>query len=166
LNQHTQQLINNLSCLFILPRFAQDQQYNQLLIAFSYSLIRSNASTNLIYSSPARPLDNLTLNAFRIYWRDILFAYIINHNHSSIKSLALDTFARQTSIHPRDILSSLYSYGFIVPHPTDKSSVYLLNNAYRTMTSLNLHTRNKFLFLDMNLINTDDEKEMMIDKQK
>jgi len=119
-----------------------------------------------MYSSPARPLDNITLSAFRIYWRDILFAYIINHNHSSIKSLALDIFARQTSIHPRDILSSLYSYGFIVSHPTDKSSVYLLNNAYRSMTSLNLQMKNKFLFLDMNLININDEKKIIIDKQK
>jgi hypothetical protein len=120
-----------------------------------------------MYSSPARPLDNPTLSAFRNYWRDILFAYIINHNHSSIKSLALDVFARQTSIHPRDILSSLYSNDFIVLHPTDKSSVYLLNNAYRSMTSLNLHnTRNKFLFMDMNLFNNNDEKKIITDKQK
>lgn len=112
-----------------------------------------------MYSSPARPLDNPILFVFRNYWRDILFAYIINHNYSSIKSLALDTFARQTSIHPRDILSSLHSNGSIVPHPTDKSSVYLLNKAYRSMTSLNLHTRTKFQFMDMVLINNDDKKK-------
>jgi hypothetical protein len=105
-----------------------------------------------MYTSPARPLDPIALSAFQIYWRNILFAYIINHHHSSIKSLALDIFARQTSVHPRDILSTLYSNDFIVPHPTDKSSVYLRNNVYHSMTSLNLHQRNKFLFLDMNLI--------------
>jgi hypothetical protein len=94
-------------------------------------------------------MDNITLSAFRIYWRDILFAYIINHNYSSIKSIALDTFARQTSIHPRDILSSLYFNGFIVQHPTDKSSVYLLKNVYHSITSLNLYPKNKFLLMDM-----------------
>ena len=167
LNQQIQQQsINNLSCLFILPPFVQHQQYNQCLIAFSYSLIRSNDSTNLMYSSPARPLDNLTLSAFRNYWRNILFAYIINHNYSSIKSLALDILARQTSIHPRDILSSLHSNGSIVPHPTDKSSVYLLNKAYHSMTSLNLHTRTKFLFMDMDLINNDDKKKTTHDNLK
>lgn len=120
-----------------------------------------------MYSSPARPLDNITLSSFRAYWRDVILAYIINQNHSSIKTIALDAFSRQTTIHPRDILSSLYSYNFIVLHPTDTSSVYLLNNAYHLMTSLNLYIRNKLLFMDMKLIVSDNnEKKMMIDKQK
>ncbi|CAF0992993.1 unnamed protein product [Rotaria sp. Silwood1] len=164
-NQHVQQSINNLSCLFILPPFAQHQEYNQLLIAFSYFLIRSNASENLIYSSPARPLNIISLSAFQIYWRDIVLAYIINHNPSSIKTITLDTLARQTFIHPRDILSSLYSNGFIVPHPNDKSSVYLLNNAYQSISSRNLHIRNKSLFMNMKLINTNDENKIMTDKK-
>lgn len=154
-------MINNLSHLFILPSYNQQEKYNQCLISYSYFLIRSNTSTNQMYSSPIRPLDNITLVAFRNYWRDILFNYIINHNHSSIKPLALDTFARQTSIHPRDILSSLYSNGFIVSHPTDKSSVYILHKAYRSMISLNLQTRNKYL-----LINTDDDKKTKYNKKQ
>jgi len=157
LNQQTQQLMNNLSCLFILPPFTNHQEYYQLLIAFSYSLIQSNDSINLNYSSPARPLDVLTLSAFRTYWRDSLFDYIINHNHSLNKSLALDLFARQTSTHPRDILSSLYSYGFIIPNPFDKSSVYLASHSM-------LSYRNKFpSLMDMNANN---EKRISINKQK
>jgi hypothetical protein len=152
--------------LSILPPFAQHKEYNQLLIAFRYFLIRSNSSSSLRYSSPARPLDNLTLSSFRTYWRDVIFAYIINQNHSSITTIALDAFSRQTSIHPRDILSTLVFNKFITSHPTDKSSVYLLNNAYHSMTCLNLHMRNKLLFMDMKLIVTDNEKKMTIDKQK
>jgi hypothetical protein len=117
-----------------------------------------------MYTSPARPLDRRTLSAFRTYCCNIIYAYIINH--TSIKTITLDTLARQTFIHPRDILSSLYSKGFIVPHSTDKSSVYLVNNAYQSMTSLNLYTRNKSLFMSMTLINPDNEKKMMTDKQK
>jgi hypothetical protein len=76
----------------------------------------------------------------------------------------LDTLARQTSIHPRDILSTLYINGFVVPHSIDKSSVYLLKNAYHSMTSLKLYIRNKLLFMDM--IDTDNERIILTDKQK
>ncbi|CAF2517305.1 unnamed protein product [Rotaria sp. Silwood2] len=165
-NQHVQHSINNLSCLFVLPSFAQHQEYNQLLIAFSYFLTRSNASSNLIYSSPARPLDIISLSALRIYWRDIVLAYIINHNQSSTKTVTLDALARQTFIHPRDILSSLYSNGFIVPHPKDKSCVYILNNAYQSISSRNLHIRNKPLFMNMKLININDKNNITIDKKR
>jgi hypothetical protein len=147
------QSINNLSCLLILPPFTFHQEYYQLLIDFSYALIRSNASIDFNYTSPARPLDIQTLSAFRIYWRDSLFAYIIHHNHSSMKSLALDIFARQTSIHPRDILSSLYSYGLIIPKSFDKSSIYL--KSYSMVSD-----RNKFLLMINN------EKKILINKQK
>ncbi len=112
-----------------------------------------NASIDFNYTSPARPLDIQTLSAFRIYWRDSLFAYIIHHNHSSMKSLALDIFARQTSIHPRDILSSLYSYGLIIPKSFDKSSIYL--KSYSMISD-----RNKFLLMINN------EKKILINKQK
>ncbi|CAF0800305.1 unnamed protein product [Rotaria sordida] len=131
---------------------------------YCYFLIRSNASENLIYSSPARPLDITSLSAFRNYWCDIVLTHIINHNQSSIKTITLDNLARQTFIHPKDILSSLYSNGFIVPHSNDKSSVYLLDCAYQSISSKNLHIRNKSLFMNMKLINTDDEKKIMIDK--
>ena len=148
------QSINNLSCLFILPPFTFRQEYYQLLIDFSYALIRLNASIDFHYSSPARPLDIPSLSAFRIYWRDSLFAYIIHHNHSTINSLALDVFARQTFIHPRDILSSLYSSGLIiVPNSFDKSSVYLKSYSMRG-------DRNQFLLV------TNNEKRILINQQK
>ena len=157
-----QQLINNLSSLLILPPFNSDQEYNQLLIAFSYYLIRSNASTALMYTSPARPLDYQAFSAFRIYCCDMIYASINKYyHHQSIKTITLDTLARQTFIHPRDILSCLYTNGFIIPHPTDKSSVYLLKNAYHSMTSFKLYIRNKLLFMD-----TINERPMLIDKQK
>ncbi|CAF4326073.1 unnamed protein product, partial [Adineta steineri] len=122
LNHDTQQSINNFSCLSILPPFAQYHEYNQLLIAFIYYLIRSNTSTNLACCSPARPLDNTTLFIFHIYCLDVIFDYINNANQTSI---TLDTLARQTSIHPRDILSSLYSKNLILPCSIDKTSIYL-----------------------------------------
>jgi hypothetical protein len=109
-----------------------------------------NASIDFHYSSPARPLDIPSLSAFRIYWRDSLFAYIIHHNHYS---LALDVFARQTFIHPRDILSSLYSSGLIIPNSFDKSSVYLKSYSIR-------NDRNQFLLLMNN------ENRILINQQK
>ena len=164
-NQNVQQPINNLACLFILPPFAQRQEYSQVLIAFSYFLMRLDASNNLMYCSPARPLDIITLSVLRKYWHDTTMDYIINHNQSTTKRVTLNTLARQTFIHPHDILLSLYSNASIVSHPTDKSSVYLLNNAY-SMTSLNLHIKNKLLYMDTKLIGNDDQKKMIIDKER
>ncbi|CAF1422857.1 unnamed protein product [Rotaria magnacalcarata] len=161
-NQHAQQTINNVSCLFILPPFTQHQEYNQLLIAFSYFLVRSNAPENLIHSSPARPLDILSLSAFRIYWCDIIFDYIINHNQSSIKNITLDALARQTFIHPRDILLSLYSNGSIVSHPTDKSCVYLRNNSRPSTTSLTHLQIIKKLYMNFKSTDTHEENTVTI----
>ncbi|CAF1246888.1 unnamed protein product [Adineta steineri] len=161
LNHDTQQSINNFSCLSILPPFAQYHEYNQLLIAFSYYLIRSNTSTNLACCSPARPLDNATLFIFHIYCLDVIFDYINNANQTSI---TLDTLARQTSIHPRDILSSLYSKNLILPCSIDKTSIYLIKNAYHSMTSLNIQLKNKLLFMDTKLIVTNNEKQIIHDK--
>ncbi|CAF4642030.1 unnamed protein product [Rotaria socialis] len=161
-NQHAQQTINNVSCLFILPPFAQRQEYNQLLIAFSYFLVRSNASESLMHSSPARPLDISSLSAFRIYWYDIIFDYLINHNQSSIKNITLDALARQTFIHPRDMLLSLYSNGSIVPHPTDKSCVYLRNNSHPPTTSLTHLQIIKKLYMNLKSTDTHEEKTVAI----
>lgn len=154
INQYAQHCMNNLSCLFMLPPFAQHQEYNQLLIAFSYFLIRSNASENLTYSSPARPLDSLSLSMLRIYWCDKVLAYIKNNQSSSIKTITLDGLARETFIHPKDILLSLYYSGFIVLHPTDKSCVYMRLNSNVSMTKFNPQMKNDLLFSNLKSMDT------------
>ena len=164
-SEQNPKILNNLSRLFILPPFTHHAQYEQLLISLSYSLIRSNHPTTFVYSSPARPLDVRTLVTFRAYWLDVLSKYLVDHPCSS-SSFSLDNFTRQTSIHPRDILCSLYSAGFLVRHSRENSSVYLHNNAYHSMTRLNRQHRNQFLLLDSNLIDINDEKKTMMDKTK
>ena len=164
-SEQNPKILNNLSRLFILPPFTHHAQYEQLLISLSYSLIRSNHPTTFVYSSPARPLDVRTLVTFRAYWLDVLSKYLVDHPCSS-SSFSLNNFTRQTSIHPRDILCSLYSAGFLVRHSRENSSVYLHNNAYHSMTRLNRQHRNQFLLLDSNLIDINDEKKTMMDKTK
>mgnify|MGYP001080785990 FL=1 len=158
INQSVQQMLNNLSCLFILPCWHQANDYNRFLISFSYFLNRSNASTNFIYCSPARPLDSQTFSILRNYWREMFLNYLIYHNHSSIKPLALDTFTRQTLIHPRDILFSLSTNGLLVLNPTDKSSIYLRMNADSSFTRSNFDMKNEILFTTVDLIDENEQK--------
>lgn len=162
--EHIPQLLNNLSRLFLLPPFINQYGYEQLLISLSYSLIRLNYSMMNISSSPARPLDNRTLIACRTYWLDVLSKYLLDHHCSS--SFSLENFTRETFIHPRDILFSLYSSGLLIRHAGEHSSVYLDKNAYHSMTCLNRQDRNKYLHLEQDLIDINDEKKMMIDKAK
>ena len=132
LNQHAQQPTTNLSCLFVLPSFARRPYYSQFLIAFSYYLVRSIPSYTIVYGSPARPLDAVTLSALRTYWHDTILSCIREDKYRDADRITLDTLARETSIHPRDILFTLHSNRLIVPHPTDKSSVYLLDRAHQS----------------------------------
>ena len=89
----------------------------------------------------------------------MIYGYINKQGLNSNKTITLDTLARQTFIHPRDILSSLYTNGFIIPHSIDKSSVYLLQNAYHSMTSFKLYIRNKSLFMDRNMMDTNNDRQ-------
>jgi len=90
----------------------------------------------------------------------VIYAYINRFNQNLHRTLTLDQLARQTCIHPRDILSTLYINTCIIPYANDKSSVYLIKNAYRSMTSLKLYIRNKLLFMDKNMMDTDNDKQM------
>ncbi|CAF1090438.1 unnamed protein product [Adineta ricciae] len=130
-------LVNNLSCLTILPPFIRQLKYSQLLISFSYFLIRSNASTNQMFSTPTRPIDNDTLACFRNYWRHVIFAYFDSQKSSHIQTVTLDSLARKTTIHPHDILSTLYVNKSIITCLTDKSTIYLRNDPSYAMPCLN-----------------------------
>ena len=167
LNQHAQQPITNLSCLFVLPSFARHQSYSQLLIAFSYYLMRSISSYTIVHGSPARPLDAVTLSALRAYWQDTLLTCLREDKYRDADTITLDTLARETSIHPRDILFTLHSNRFIVPHPTDKSSVYLLERAHQSPSAVHrLDIKHELLLVDMKPTDGDPPTNVMFAQQR
>ncbi|UJR37880.1 hypothetical protein I4U23_030570 [Adineta vaga] len=159
-NQSGQTLVNNLSCLSILPPFIRYSKYNQFLIAFSYSLLRSTISSSQLYSTPARPIDNSLLIYFRIYWRDMIFAYLNNQKSStSMQSITLDTLAREIFIHPRDILSSLYFNNLIITHSSDRSSISIRNNSSKSVPCFD-----QYSLMNTNLIVTNAKKSILNEK--
>jgi hypothetical protein len=129
--------------------------------------MRSTSSHTLVYGSPTRPLDAVTLSALRTYWRDTILACISEDKYRDAESITLDTLARETSIHPRDILFTLHSNRFIVPHATDKSSVYLLDRAHQSPSAVNrIDIKHELLLVDMKPIDGDPPTNMMFAQQR
>lgn len=137
--------------LFLLPPYAHRSEYHQLLIAYSYCLAQSQMSGHLTYTSPARPLNGIALAACQTYWQNQVLTHLFKTTEEPIQSIALDTLARQTCLHPRDILFCLYFNRFIRSHPNDASTVYVLNAAQEFRSAKNVPIKTNFLLQQINL---------------
>lgn len=90
---------------------------------YSYFLVRSHFSTDNEFSSPERPLNRTSLVACQNYWYNTILNYLSNEID---RSISIEKLARETFIHRRDLLFTLYFNDFIRSDPTDSSIIYLL----------------------------------------
>eukprot|EP00041_Stephanoeca_diplocostata_P024083 m.602863 g.602863 ORF g.602863 m.602863 type:complete len:171 (+) comp22451_c0_seq18:2249-2761(+) len=96
----------NLSCILTFPHH-QRRGYGQLLIDFSYHLSRREGKIG----TPEKPLSDLGLLAYRRYWTDVIFEYLLSRDKDD--TVSIERMSQKTGVNPYDIISTLQSLHMI-----------------------------------------------------